>query len=210
VCAAAATLLMLTGSAPVTRAQAPARSLPFSCATFSPDASEAALRARFGEKNVESGLVPWGGAEGDYNPGTILFGSSDDARLEIYWSDVKGKRRPQWISVRSFEHPTRWRTPAGITLGTDLRTIEKLNRRPFRLVGFDFDYGGTVMSWSGGQLEGESVPPCRVRIRLAVGELTRADALLNEQVSGEREFSSGHPAMQTLNPSVYELFLTYR
>jgi hypothetical protein len=203
-------LVLVLVPMPVAHAQSPGKPLPFSCATFPPDISEADLRGRFGEKNVEAGLVEWGGAEGDLNPGTILFGDSEDGRLEIYWSDIGAKRRPEWISVRSWEHGTRWRTPAGITLRTDLRTIERLNRRPFRLVGFDFDYGGTVLGWSGGQLEKESVPPCRVRVRMSPGELARDQARINAQVSGDREFSSGHPAMQALNPAVYELFLTYR
>jgi len=32
---------------------------------------------------------------------------------------------------------------------------------------------------------------------------------LANQLKGEREFSSGHPAMQALNPAVYELMLQY-
>ena len=58
--------------------------LPFSCEIFSATASEAALSARFGAANVKTGLVPWGGAEGDVNEGTVLFGSTSGAKLEIY------------------------------------------------------------------------------------------------------------------------------
>jgi hypothetical protein len=98
--------------------------------------------------------VPWGGAEGDYNEGTILFAAIPDARLEILWKDRQGKRVPDWVSIRGKQ--SRWRTPTGISLGTDLQTIERLNTRPFRLLGFGTDVSGTGMSWSGGAVAAET------------------------------------------------------
>jgi hypothetical protein len=47
-----------------------------------------------------------------------------------------------------------WRTTYGITQGTTLLELERINRKPFRLAGFDFDYSGTVLSWESGLLEG--------------------------------------------------------
>jgi len=183
--------------------------LPFSCDVFSPAASAASLGARFGAANVKTAPVPWGGAEGDFNEGTVLFDTVPEARLEIYWRDTPNKRGPQWVSVRGKK--TRWRAPAGITLGTTLQAIERLNRRPFRLLGFGSDVSGTVMSWSVGRLESQNTTECRVRMRVGP-DWDRMDAnstQLANQLKGEREFSSGHPAMQALNPAVYELMLQY-
>jgi hypothetical protein len=186
------------------------RSLPFSCATFSADVSAAALRERFGGEHVQTAPVPWGGAEGDYNEGTVLFGKDPNARLEIFWRDTAGKRNPAWVSVRGTR--SRWRTPAGITLGTHLRMLETLNAGPFRLLGFGTDVSGTVMSWAEGRLVTQDSAECRVRLRLGFARASTKDirSPLFSQLIGEREFSSGHPAMQVLNPSVYELFLQYR
>lgn len=39
-----------------------ADALPLSCATFSANASESALRDRFGADNVQTAQVPWGGS----------------------------------------------------------------------------------------------------------------------------------------------------
>ena len=193
-------------------AQVPAQdgSLPFSCSTFPSTVNAAALRERFGQEHVETAPVPWGGAEGDYNEGTVLFGKDPNAKLEIFWHDTPRKRNPAWVSVRGDR--SRWRTAAGITLGTHLRTLETLNGGPFRLLGFGTDVSGTVMSWSNGRLATQDVAECRVRIRLRVPWETTGDgrSLLFRQLIGEREFSSGHPAMQSLDASVYELFLQYR
>lgn len=138
--------------------------LPFSCAVFSASTSATDLRARFGAANVKTAPVPWGGAEGDYTEGTVLFDGSPNAKLEIYRRDVTNKRNPEWVSVRGRQ--TRWRSPAGLTLGTALRTIEQLNGRPFLLLGFGSDVSRTVMTWSGGRLEAQNSGGCRVRTRL--------------------------------------------
>jgi hypothetical protein len=132
-------LLVVRDQIPNERAGGTGPLLSFSCRTFPADLSEEDLRSRFGSR-VATGLVPWGGAEGDYNEGTVLYGDMADAKVEIFWQDLVNKRRPQWISTRGTKG--RWRTPGGIMLGTDLLTIEKLNRRPFRLIGFASDSTG--------------------------------------------------------------------
>lgn len=193
----------------VSRAEPQDVILPFSCDVFTPTASAESLSARFGAANVKTAPVPWGGAEGGYDEGTVLFDDVPDARLEIYWRDSANKRGPEWVSVRGKK--TRWRSPAGITIGTALEHVERLNGKPFRLLGFGSDVSGTVMSWSGGRLESESTAQCRIRMRVGP-DWDRLDArgrALTNQLIGEREFSSGHPAMQALNPAVYELLLQY-
>jgi hypothetical protein len=184
--------------------------LPFSCEVFSPETSAASLSERFGAENVKTGQVPWGGAEGDFSEGTVLFGSSPDARLEVYWRDSPNKREPEWVSVRGGQ--SRWRAPAGIMLGTSLRDIERLNRKPFRLLGFGSEGSGTVMQWSGGRLDAQDTPSCRVRIRVGPDDehVTEARRKLINQLKRAPEFSSAHPAMQELNPTVYEMLLTYK
>lgn len=183
--------------------------LPFTCEVFRPSTDAAALVDRFGASNVATGQVPWGGAEGDTNEGTVLFGHTSDTKLEVYWHDVENKRNPAWVSVRGRQ--SRWRTSTGITLGTSLRHIERLNRKPFRLLGFGTDVAGTVMNWSGGRLESQDDPACRVRIRLSLDweKLEPGQRQLVNEVTGERQYSSGHPAMQSLDPAVYEIFLSY-
>jgi hypothetical protein len=90
--------------------------------------------------------------------------------------------------------------------------LETLTAGPFRLLGFGTDVSGTVMSWPEGHLVAQDSADCRVRVRLVVPRDNTEDgrSTLFRQLIGEREFSSGHPAMQALNPSVYELFLHYR
>jgi hypothetical protein len=89
--------------------------------------------------------------------------------------------------------------------------MERLNRRPFRLIGMANDVQGTVMSWAGGQLEAQNSKDCRVRVRLRdkPGPTVQVAVNLWRQVAGAREFSSSHPAMQAIDPKAYELFIDY-
>ena len=140
--------------------------------------------------------------------GTVLFAKDANARLEISWRDAAARRQP--VVIRRLASRGRWHTSSGITLGTDLKTIERLNGRPFTLAGLAFDAQGTVMSWRGGRLEADDSAECHLAMRLRVeSSRGKTSASLERQVRGDSAFSSGHPAMQALNPTVYELFLWY-
>lgn len=182
---------------------------PFSCATFGIHTSESDLKVRFGSGNVSSGLVRWGGAEGDDNEGTILFADRPDARLEIYWKNQAARRDPSWIDIRGTS--SRWRSPAGVTLGTDLKTVEGFNGRPFQIAGFGTDLSGGVYSWSGGLLARQDVGGCRMGFRFVppnVDERPELRALML-QVGDGGTYSSGHQAMHGLNPRVGEAVIRY-
>jgi len=139
----------------------------------------------------------------------VLFGGTPDAAVQIYWGDRARKRQPEWVSTRG--STSRWRTRGGISLGTSLTAIEKQNGRPFRLLGFANDVAGTVMTWSGGKLESQDSPDCRVRVRLRPkSSVATLPSEQLQQVQGERELPSNQATMRALNPTVYELFLQYQ
>lgn len=181
----------------------------FSCATFTANESRSDLVTRFGAGNVTDALIDGGGDEGEMNPGTVLFSGQPDARVEIFWKDKEAKRNPEWMRVGGAR--SRWKSTTGVTLGTDLLTLEKLNGRPFRLLGFATDSEGAVTSWAGGELERDSTPGCRFRIWVTpqIKEGDHAAQRLEDEVVGDRQFSSDHPAMRKLNPRVYQMLLWY-
>lgn len=170
--------------------------------------SEASLRDRLGAANVASAPVNLG--EGEYEPGTILFPNDSLRRLTMIWDDTLHKMHPTRVRVDA-PH-TLWFVPPGVSLGASLLELEQLNGRAFTLFGFGWDYSGTVASWEGGRLDSLWKPVARreplVWVRLQpVGSV---DESLTLQVLGDRVYSSSLPAMQRLNPRVYDLFVTPR
>jgi hypothetical protein len=162
--------------------------------------SEIDLIRMYGSENVAAQDVDLG--EGETERGTELFANDPARRVDILWKDPSGKRSPKRIQISGAK--SRWRTVHGICLGTTLKQLEQINRKPFRIAGFAFDYSGTVISWSQGALEQELDSPGRVILRLEPpqDQWQQPDY---RSVLGDRSFSSGHPAMQRLNPSVYQL-----
>jgi hypothetical protein len=166
------------------------------------------LQTIFGPGDVESVDVYVG--EGVTEPGAAVFPGDPTRRLEVLWTDAA---RTAVKEVRLRGNSTKWRTQEGISLGSTLKDIERLNGWPFRLVGFAWDYGGTITGCGRGHLrmlgclDGKGTSQgARAVLRLAPSADARA---LPEHaaVIGDREFSSGHPAMQKLNPSVSQVIV---
>jgi hypothetical protein len=181
-------------------------SFELSCRVFTSDTTEADLVARFGAAQVSRGAVF--GFDNGPQDGTVLFAQQPEARAEIVCRDPEARRQPAMIRVR--EHANRWRTLAGVVVGTDLRSLERTNGRPFRLAGLQIEGGGggIVLSWVGGRLESPQSEKCRIGVYLQPAYDGTAPDAMRQVVSG-REYSSGHPAFQVLNPRVVALALLF-
>ncbi len=93
----------------------------------------------------------------------------------------------------------------------ELLEVEEVNRWPFRLRGFSTEGQGSVVSWGRGRLSSEpTTDGCSVRIYFQPPYDGTADFSLVRRVRSLREVSSGHPAMQVLNPQVVSLSLVYQ
>jgi hypothetical protein len=173
--------------------------------TFPPDLTVAALEKTFGAQHVGTDQRHTPGDSGEVDEVTVLFPSTPENRVEIVWIDETQKRAPAQVWIRG--ERSRWKTRDGLTLGLDLRSVEALNGRPFLLAGFSFDYSGTQTSWRNGQLAAPTSSPCGVRV-VFVDPPDGTPG--SRQVLGGRQFSSGHPAMQAINPRIEKLWLEYR
>lgn len=192
---------------------APARdaSLPreLSCqSTFRPDIAVTDLVRRFGTANVSTEDLEGGGAEGDTEPCTVLFAKNLADRVEVHWKDKAQRRFPSFVAIHGAR--SRWRTPLGLTVGQSLPAVEALNRRPFRLAGFGYDGQGAVLSWAGGSLSKSDSAGCWVFVRIVPPWPldVKRERRYSELVGGSA-FSSAHPAMKALNPTVTEVMLVF-
>ncbi|MBN2498282.1 MAG: hypothetical protein JXR96_27065 [Deltaproteobacteria bacterium] len=177
------------------------------------DTCHAALVEKLGPRRVRVADVPLG--EGEIEQGSVLWPDDPTRRLEILWQDRQRRCWPGRVIIRN--RARHWRTAEGIGLGTSLKQLERVNTRPFTLSGFGWDYGGTVISWQTGALDGKlkgcdpDCPPDRILVRLAplpsrIRALARAE---HEQVLGDRSISSSHPVMRKLDPRVVGLAVLF-
>jgi Tfp pilus tip-associated adhesin PilY1 len=175
---------------------------------LTPMTTFADLQQQFGAENVRREQVDIG--EGFEEPGAIVYPGSASKRLAVLWRNGKEPEGPATVMICYGDNPAgtcEWKTEEGVTLGTTLSRLEALNRRPFRLSGFGWDYSGTVTSWNSGQLENVFNRKGRLIVRLIPRDSKPTPEY--RQVEGDGDFSSGHPAMQKLDPRVYALTLQF-
>ena len=166
------------------------------------------LVACFGRDQVIVDQVHTG--EGDTEQGVVVFPKESEKRLDIVWRYPEEQRWPSEISIHGTK--SEWKTKEGVTLGTTLRELEVLNTMPFHLVGFGHDWAGVVVDRGKGSLVLLGLPqgvhdsaqrrPIAISLHPDYGLNGESIRRLRRQVGSDRSFSSGHPAMQALAPTV--------
>jgi len=166
--------------------------------------TRADIAAIVGTAYMEEGEVYLG--EGMTSPATVVYPGHPNRMIKVVWKPgPKESATPE--SVWLVGNESEWKTPSGISLGTGLKELEKLNGVPFALLGFEWDLGGGVNSW-GGDLEDE-MRDVHVRLKLPENVYELADQEVIEQIVGDRELSSSHPAFRTINPVVDRIVVTF-
>ena len=150
--------------------------------------------------------------EGQVFPATLIAKKVPSEALAIIWSGKGPGAHPKQIFLcRGLRRGAcRWHTSAGISEGTRLDELEKLNGKSFTISGFGANYGGNVQSWDGGSLESLE---CGGRLTLTLdGERQRGGPLAVEltaderhSITGDKPVPSSAPAMRKVNPAVTEM-----
>jgi hypothetical protein len=165
--------------------------------------SEKTLIAKFGLNNVCQDSVHIG--EGEYEKCTTIYKNDSTKCLSIIWNDKE--LRTNFYDIRWGHEATKWAINNVITMGTSLLEIEKINGRPFILAGFGWDYGGTIYSYNGGNLDKSFMNPYRICLRLEPTTYKDITAEEESEVTGDREISSTNPIMRRLKLKVYDIII---
>ncbi len=166
--------------------------------------SETDLIRKYGQASVTYDTI-WG-YEGYFTMGTYLI-TDKNSRIEILWTDSaarKGIISATLVSTADYYseklEPGNWKSSTGVFLGMSVYELEKLNGRPFKFSGFGWDYGGGVMSWEGGTLDGKGIA-----VQLSEGtsaELTQEET---NQILGDVMVMSDNPTVKKLKPRVWSI-----
>jgi len=95
-----------------------------------------------------------------------------------------------------------WKTNSGLYLGMTLTEVQTINAKNFTLSGFNWSHGGSVVSWEGGKLTGDSTLSHLAVFSNVSNEHQGISDEAYKLISGEVEFDVRHPDIQKLNPKL--------
>jgi hypothetical protein len=81
---------------------------------------------------------------------TVIYPNDPARRLKIFWHYPKERRFPMEILID--DEGSQWTAGHGLRLGLNLSQVEALNKRPFKVSGFDTDFFGRA-GFHGGALD---------------------------------------------------------
>jgi hypothetical protein len=156
--------------------------------------TESDLTAIFGKETIKNEEIHL--AETEYTYGTRVFADDEDKALNIVWTNRAHEQIAKVLVLGK-----KWRTKSGIGIGTKLTEIEKINGKPFTMVGFRFDGEGSITGWNDGALQAEGN-----YLELAFKDPGFADGMLTKQerdsLTGDKYFPSSNPVLQKTNPYI--------
>lgn len=160
------------------------------------DSTEESLKQAFGAEQVKREKMYVG--DGQEWEGVAIFPTQPDKRVEVFWFE-EAPNRVQMIQIAG--EKSQWKTAQGVSLGTTLQELQKLNGKPFKMLGLGWDFGGGVADWNGGALEGLTLRCDSTSVELSEEE--------NASISGDKTVMSDLPAMQKANPKVSKITVSF-
>jgi hypothetical protein len=157
--------------------------LPYRVGFITPKSTETDLINLYGKSNIKRAKIGLG--EGFTIEGTEIFPKQSNM-ADIQWKTEFSQ--PERITIS--QSKTQWKTKEGITIGTTLDEIEKLNGRPFKLTGFEWDYPGRSVSWEGGKISKTIQIDFKITIELPLEKYRK--------VLGDGPFSSSNAFMKEM------------
>lgn len=149
--------------------------------------SESEIINRLGKENVTRADIPIG--EGEMVKGTLVF-SGTTKEITLLWQEQDFTTLHE---VRASHPDAPWVTDLGVKIKSSLKQVEKINEKPFRLSGFQWDYAGTTTGWNQGKISESLV--------LVFAEPEQ----FHSNLIGDQIINSDNARMQRANPKVQKL-----
>lgn len=140
------------------------------------------------------------GLEGEVSRTVVLYPKMPNRRVEVLFWDAA---MTQVSDLMLAPTATDWVGPGGVRLGATLKEVEAINGKPFVLMGFGWEAGGTVVDFRGGKLS--RLDGCALKLRFGVPD----KAALPEALRGDHPLRSDDKAFAGAAPVVSELRLTW-
>lgn len=163
---------------------------------FAKDSGMLALAVTYDARNM---IFTQETVQGAQVGATVLFPKDPRRRLEVWWQSPN-RTGTYLIDIAG---KSIWSGPKGLRLGLTLDQLQKLNKKPFKVSGFDANGLANVADWDGGELATLD-GGCKAGVTLHANVKT-ADAAL----PAKNQYGSDDPAMRAVKPTVSEILIGY-
>jgi hypothetical protein len=187
--------------APPPKPADPARVVACSNGAFAKNSGHLRLAQAFGVHNVDFTEVA--GDDGSTLMASVLFPTDPKRRLEVLWDDDVERSGTRMIVI---DGQSTWSAQKGVHLGLPLAALEKLNGKPFKLMGFEKGGMAIVSDWNGGALA-LLTDGCKVGVQFKADPKVAAAVL--DAASSDKEFVSSDPTIRAAKPVVGEIIVAY-
>jgi hypothetical protein len=179
----------------------PARAVACSNGAFAKNSGHLRLAQTYGVHNVD--FTDVSGDDGSTLMASVLFPNDPKRRLEVLWDDDLQRSGTRMIVIGG---QSTWTAQKGVRLGLPLAALEKLNGKPFKLMGFEKAGMAVVSDWNGGVL-GLLTDGCKIGVQFKPDPKAPAGTL--DTASSDKEFASSDPAIRAAKPTVGEIIVAY-
>jgi hypothetical protein len=194
-----AVLALALIASPAVAQDAPLSEGAITCTSpVAPDDSAKSLIQRYGQEAVIQDDLSTGVEDITYK-GVVLLPQAADWRIEVSFMD-ETMNRVAGLTLYNKAMTSHWNV-AGVTLGSSLAEVQKINGKPFLVNGFDSDFAGFVRNWKGGAL-GRPLPgDCTITVRFGKDD--------GKSPSGDL-ISSDKPDLVKWGPVVTQIEVNFR
>ncbi len=179
----------------------PGRVVTCSSGAFAKHSDHLKLAQSYGVHNVDFTEVS--GDDGSTLMASVLFPNDPKRRLEVLWDDDTQREGIRMIVIAG---QSTWTAQKGVHLGLPLAALEKVNGKPFKLMGFEKNGMAVVSDWNDGALA-LLTDGCKVGVQLKPDP--KASARTLDAMSSDKEFASSDPAIRAAKPTVGEIIVAY-
>lgn len=167
---------------------------------ITPDTTPEELLAWFGTDNVQSDSLR--ASANAFMPVSVVYKGKPD-EFSVIWNDADNRITRIMVAQKG----SKWVFDQGLTVGTTLAELRKINQVDFTFLGFaQQPHAGTILSWEGGALENKNIG-----LQLALADISNSKELSIESQDKIlfNEVSSAEPTLANLNVIANRIFITF-
>ena len=142
------------------------------------------LKVIYGEDNIKDERICGPECIDSIDVTKVFPGTKNEAI--VYWADSAYHKKIGFITT--YSEGSGWHTTDSLKIGSSVKELLRLNGKGIRFSGFEWDYGGTIISYNNGKFEKS---PVNFELEKRYQENDTSMALM-----GDIELSSDSPEVQ--------------